>query len=74
MSRINSLAELEEFRKGILSKRDPKKPCITLCSGSACHASGSKEVAASLEEEIIKQGLSQLNLIFIIYNSEFIIS
>ena len=58
MSRINSPAELEEFRKGILSKRDPNKPCITLCSGSACHASGSGEVAASLEEEIKKQGLS----------------
>ena len=58
MSRINSLAELEEFRKGILSKRDPNKPCITLCSGSACHASGSEEVAAIIEEEIKKQGLS----------------
>ena len=58
MSRINSPAELEKFRKGILSKRDPNKPCITLCSGSACHATGSGEVAASLEEEIKKQGLS----------------
>ena len=58
MARIKSPAELEEFRKGILSKRDPKKPCITLCSGSACHASGSSEVAAALEEEIEKQGLS----------------
>jgi len=58
MARLNSPAELEEFSKGILSKRDPNKPCITLCSGSACHASGSEEVAASLEEEIKKQGLS----------------
>ena len=58
MPRINSPAELEELRKGILSKRDPDKPCITLCSGTACHASGSKEVAASIEEEIKKQGLS----------------
>jgi NADH-quinone oxidoreductase subunit F len=58
MSRINSPAELEEFRKGILSKRDPNKPCVTLCSGSACHATGSGEVAASIEEEIKKQGLS----------------
>jgi NADP-reducing hydrogenase subunit HndC len=57
MPRINSPAELEEFRKGLLSKRDPNKPCITLCSGSACHASGSKDVARSLEEEIEKQGL-----------------
>jgi NADH-quinone oxidoreductase subunit F len=58
MSRINSPAELDELRKDILSKRDPNKPCITLCSGSACHASGSEEVAASIEEEIKKQGLS----------------
>lgn len=57
MARINSPAELEAFRKGILSQRDPNKPCITLCSGSACHASGSKEVAARIEEEIEKQGL-----------------
>jgi len=58
MPRINSPAELEEFRKGILSKREPNKPLITLCSGSACHATGSGDVAASLEEEIEKQGLS----------------
>src|SRR5208282_1828655 len=58
MAQINTPAELEEFRKGILSKRDANKPCITLCSGSACNASGSGEVAASLGEEIKKQGLS----------------
>src|SRR3989337_732267 len=57
MSRINSPAELKELRQGILSKRDPNKPCITLCSGSACHASGSKEVALRIEEELEKQGL-----------------
>src|SRR3989304_635794 len=55
--RIHSPDELEEFRKDIISKRDPKKPCITLCSGSACHATGSGKVAASQEEEIKKQGL-----------------
>ena len=58
MSRINSPVELEEYRKGLLSQRDPNKPCITLCSGSACHATGSGDVAASLEEELQKQGLS----------------
>jgi NADP-reducing hydrogenase subunit HndC len=58
MARINSPAELEELRNSILSTRDPNKPCITLCSGSACNASGSGEVAGSLEEEIKRQGLS----------------
>jgi NADH-quinone oxidoreductase subunit F len=58
MNRINSPTELEEVRKQILSTRDPNKPCITLCAGSACHASGSKEVGIAIEEEIAKQGLS----------------
>jgi NADP-reducing hydrogenase subunit HndC len=58
MALINSPAELEQFRKEIQSSRDPNKQCITLCSGSACHASGSGEVAAKLAEEIEKQGLS----------------
>ena len=58
MPRINSSSELEKLRKGILSNRDPKKPCITLCAGSACHATGSGDVAASIEAEIEKQGLS----------------
>jgi NADP-reducing hydrogenase subunit HndC len=57
MPRINSPAELEQCRKGILSKRDPNKPCVTLCSGSACLASGSGEVVESLEAEIEAQGL-----------------
>ena len=58
MPQINSPSELEKFRKAILSNRDPEKPCITLCCGSACHATGSGEVAASIEAEIEKQGLN----------------
>ena len=57
MPRITSSAELEQFRQGIVSKRDPNKPCITLCTGSACLASGSGEVVASLEREREAQGL-----------------
>ena len=57
MPRIDSPADLEKLRKSILSQRDPDKPCITLCSGSACHATGSGKVAESIEEEVKKQGL-----------------
>ncbi len=59
MPKINSSVELEEFRKEILSKRDPKKPCLTLCSGTACHATGSKEVALAIEKEFEKQKLTK---------------
>ena len=58
MPRINSVAELEEVRKSILSKRDATKPCITLCSGSACHATGSEKVAGMVRAELEKQGLA----------------
>ena len=58
MARIHSPAELEALRQDILSRRDPQKPCITLCSGSACHASGSREVADRIETELKEQGLS----------------
>ena len=57
MPRINSPAELEACRKDILSQRDPNKPCITLCSGSACHATGSEKVAAAIEHELENHGL-----------------
>ena len=58
MPRINSSAELEALRQDIVSKRDPDKPCITLCSGSACQATHCKKVAAALELEMEKQGLT----------------
>ncbi|HEY5673372.1 MAG TPA: NADH-quinone oxidoreductase subunit NuoF [Malonomonas sp.] len=58
MSKIKTTAELEAFRKEILDQRDPDKPCITLCSGSACNATGSGKVAAALELEIEKQGVT----------------
>ncbi len=57
MARINSPAELEAVRDAILAARDPDKPCITLCCGSACQASGSLEVADRLEAELREQGV-----------------
>jgi NADP-reducing hydrogenase subunit HndC len=57
MPRISSPAELEEFRKDILSKRDPDKPCIAVCTGAGCLALGAANVVDALKEEIKKQGL-----------------
>ena len=56
MPRINSPAELEELRKEVLSKRDPAGRSVTLCSGTACHATGSEKVAAAIEGELEKLG------------------
>jgi NADH:ubiquinone oxidoreductase subunit F (NADH-binding)/(2Fe-2S) ferredoxin/Pyruvate/2-oxoacid:ferredoxin oxidoreductase delta subunit len=57
MPRINSPAELEESRKDIISKRDPNKPCIAVCTGTGCLALGAANVVAALKDEVKKQGL-----------------
>ena len=59
MAKLNSHYELEALRKDILSKREADKPWITLCSGTACHATGSEKVANAIEEELEKQGLKE---------------
>jgi len=56
MPRINSPVELEARRKEIVSQRDPKKPCIAICTGTGCLALGAAKVVAALKEEIKKQG------------------
>ncbi len=59
MARINSSTELEKFRQEILSKRDPNKPCVTICEGTACHAYASEAVSEAFVREIKKNGLQK---------------
>ena len=58
MPRINSAAELGALRKKILSRIDPKKPAVAVCSGAACHGYGNGELIRVFKEEIEKRGLS----------------
>ncbi len=57
MARLNSPEELRKFRQAILSKRDPDNPCISICAGAGCVASGADEVIAAFKAEIETQGL-----------------
>ena len=57
MPRITSASELEALRKGILSKKDPNKPCIAICAGTGCLGLGNDQVIVAFEEEIKKQSL-----------------
>jgi len=57
MARLNSPEELEKFRQEVVSKRDPNTPCISICAGAGCIASGASEVIAAFKAEIEKQGL-----------------
>ncbi len=57
MTRINSTAELDELRQGILSKKDPDKPSIAICAGISCLGLDNDVVISAFKEEIRKQSL-----------------
>ncbi len=50
MGRISSPQALEQFRNEILSKRDPNQSCITVCTGTGCHASGCHQVVEAFKK------------------------
>ena len=56
MTRLQSAAELENFRAGILAARDPAKPCFAVCAGAACDGLDSARVASAFEAEVAKLG------------------
>jgi NADH:ubiquinone oxidoreductase subunit F (NADH-binding)/(2Fe-2S) ferredoxin/Pyruvate/2-oxoacid:ferredoxin oxidoreductase delta subunit len=58
MARLETPEALERFRQEIVSRRDPKNPCISICAGAGCVASGADEVIAAFESQIQAQGLS----------------
>ena len=51
MTRLQSAAELELLRAGILSARDAARPCIAVCTGAACNGLDSARVARAFEVE-----------------------
>ncbi len=57
MAQLNSPEELEKFRQEILARRDPERPCISICAGAGCVASGAEQVIAAFKAEIEKQDL-----------------
>jgi len=55
--RISSPEGLEQLRKGILSKRDPNKLIVSICTMSVCGQSrGSADVCERFKEEIRRAG------------------
>ena len=50
MGRISSPDGLEKFRNEILDARDPHQPCVTVCGGTGCHASGCHQVIDAFKE------------------------
>lgn len=50
MGRISSPQALEQFRAEVIKKRDPDQPCITICTGTGCHASGCHRVVEAFKK------------------------
>jgi NADH:ubiquinone oxidoreductase subunit F (NADH-binding)/(2Fe-2S) ferredoxin/Pyruvate/2-oxoacid:ferredoxin oxidoreductase delta subunit len=50
MERISSPQALEQYRNEIVKKRDPDQPCITVCTGTGCHASGCHQVVEAFKK------------------------
>jgi NADH-quinone oxidoreductase subunit F len=57
VAKLKSPGDLEALRSSILKKRDPNKPCITICNGTGCQAYGSKSIVAAFQDEVRKQKL-----------------
>ena len=57
MPKLRSVQELETFRIGCQQAHDPKKPCISVCTGSGCKAAGAEDVFAALRESLERAGL-----------------
>ena len=48
---------MEKLRESIIKARDPKRPCITVCGGTGCHASGVEALITAFEKEIKRKKL-----------------
>ena len=59
MKKLGSLVELEQLRARLAKQRDPKKPYVSVCGGTGCHAYKCEDVARALRNEIEEQGLSK---------------
>jgi len=55
MGRLSSPQELEKYRNDILGKRDPKRPLITVCGGTGCHASGCHAVVDAFKKVVAEK-------------------
>ncbi len=60
MALLKSLEEFDKLKEELLSRKDPNKPCISICAGAGCIASGAGEVIDAFKAEIKKQDLNAL--------------
>jgi NADH-quinone oxidoreductase subunit F len=59
MNKIKSPEDLESLRESVNKTRDPERLCITVCSGTGCHAYGCEKVTQAFVEEIRNRDLQE---------------
>jgi len=57
LNKLSSPDELEKLRKSIIKRRDPNKPCVTICGGTGCLALRGERVITAFNQEIKRQRL-----------------
>ena len=57
MEKLRSPQELEALRATCRQPGSGGRPCLSLCAGSGCTASGAQEVLQALRKEVERQGL-----------------
>ncbi len=60
MNKINSLDDLKALQKKILDKQKEFSSTITICGGTGCRASRSKDVIEAVKKEIADQGMQEI--------------
>jgi NADH-quinone oxidoreductase subunit F len=57
MKRLNTVADLESFRKQVVAQRNAKETWLEVCTGSGCRACGAEALANAFDSEIEARGL-----------------
>ena len=57
MPRLSTPRQLEQHRQGLAAGRAANRPCVSICAGAGCLASGASEVIAAFKTELLAQGL-----------------
>ena len=69
MVKLTSVSALEALRKDILSRRDPQKIKLSVCSGTGCRAYDSDKVIDSLKAGLMHHGLNEKIDVCLLYTS-----
>ncbi len=54
---LKNISDLRTLRQSLQKSRDKNKPCITICAGTGCQATGASELVEAFRREILRQHL-----------------